>query len=345
MKNFASTVILLLLFYPVFGQSSGRSADGSVFYFNSFQDYRDKNADSAMHYIRLLAADNSYNYLLQDLIHNHFAQSFRKDQEEKIDSVQKTRHKEQVDVSRQTLHLMVADTTQNLVAASRPVYYWVQAQQYEKDTARLHEIANDFINSQLSADDIYTNRVGRYALLIHQIIANNGKLNALSDRFLKITLNKLKQNSVMEGNTDTLSQGMLAKRSWYRYLYAYCNYTLGYRSLENGERKDAGKYLLTAYEYSPDGVDRNYFSSYFYDMFFLLGKEKGTFQDDYIIYLKQDPSNKAEVLDRLLSLSLMDIIFKKELKAYYMDNFPGREPFPVFWRNNINKGLRNAPCS
>lgn len=238
---------------------------------------------------------------------------------------------------------MITDSIQNLVVSATPIYYWTQAQQYENNSSKLNKIANDFIKTQLSNNDIYNNRVGRYALLIHQIVSNNSKLKGLSDKLFRITQNKLKSNPIMQADADTLSGKTLEKRSWYRYLYAYCNYTLAKEVLKTDDKKDADKYFLNAYEFSPDRYDRTNYSSYFYDMFFLLEEEKNTFQMDYINYLKNQSSNREDILNRLLSLSLTDPTFKKELKAYYTDNFPQTETFSAFWQRNINKGLKAAP--
>ncbi len=47
-------------------------------YFNGFQKHKDMSIDSAMYYIRFLAAEDNYNAMLQDLLHNSFALSFQK---------------------------------------------------------------------------------------------------------------------------------------------------------------------------------------------------------------------------------------------------------------------------
>jgi hypothetical protein len=83
MKHVLMAVIFSALFYPLFGQNSNRPIDGPGFYFKSFQEYKDKNSDSAKHYLRRLAANTSYNSTLQDLLHNSFAQSFQKKWEKK----------------------------------------------------------------------------------------------------------------------------------------------------------------------------------------------------------------------------------------------------------------------
>ena len=345
MKKTILTVILFILLSSVYGQDANKNEVWPGEYFNNFQKYSGRNIDSSIYYARLLAANKNYNFMLQDLLHNSFAQSFRRGWETEIkDSVRVLELKKQTALNKQILNRMITDSIQRLVTASMPIFYWAQVQQYENNSSKLKEITNDFIKNQLSSDDIYDNRVGRYALLIHQIISNNTKLKALSNKLFIITQNKLKSNSIMNADADTLSKQALEKRSWYRYLYAYCNYTLANQALKKNNVKDAGKYFLTAYEYSPDKFDRINYSSYFYDMFIILRKEKNSFKNDYVNYLKQYSSNKEDILERLLSSSLIDPTFKKELKTYYIDNFSGREPFSVFWQKNINRGLKIAPA-
>lgn len=332
------------VFFSVWAQdATDKPTVSPNFYFNNFQDYHGKNVDSAMYYIRLLAVNDNYGSMLERLIHDSFAQSFRKISEgERRNLLQEKEFKRKLALRRQILNLMTTDSIQSLAAVSTPVYYWVQAQQYENDASRLEEITNGFIMNQLSADDIYHNRVGRYALLIHQVISRNDSLNVLSDRLLGIVFDKLKWNPALHADTDTGSPEILTQRSWFRYLFAYLNYALASQLLEKENVEEAGKYLLAASDYSPDSVDRGSLG-YFYDMHFLVGKEKHTFQDDYINYLKQYSSDKANILDRLLVLSLTDPTFKKELEAYYISNFSKRESFAIFWRTSINQGLKNAP--
>ncbi|MBK7099210.1 MAG: hypothetical protein IPH58_13800 [Sphingobacteriales bacterium] len=106
-----------------------------------------------------------------------------KDPEQKIEMINRTT------LSKEILNKMVEDSTQALVTFSLPIYYWTQAQQYENNAAKLKKLARSYIKTKLSNDDIYDHKIGRYALLIYQIILNNGKLDKLANNLFKITVN------------------------------------------------------------------------------------------------------------------------------------------------------------
>lgn len=237
---------------------------------------------------------------------------------------------------------MMADNNRNLVNNVTPIYYWTKVQQNENDTGKLIEWTNKFIATELSTNDIYQNRIGRYALLIYQVISQKKELKSLAEQLFKTTINKLKLNQV-NVNVDSASRLVLAKRTWYRYLYAYSNYIQANKALEIGNNKEAGEGFKTAFDYSPDLTDKNNSSAYFYDMFFLLEKDKRTFQDDYLDYLAKHSEDKKRTLSTLLTMALTNPTYKEQLKTFYSINFPDQEGFNDYWMKNSSKNLKNAP--
>ncbi len=79
------TLILLCLFTAVSvrAQTSGPPRESPADYFNDFVNFTQEktfDADSALYYARKLASNEKYAVLLNDLIHNSFAQAFIQDQ-------------------------------------------------------------------------------------------------------------------------------------------------------------------------------------------------------------------------------------------------------------------------
>lgn len=343
MNNILLTGILSsLLYLSSYGQTHNEPKDGPGFYFNRFQDYVDKNPDSALYYVRLLASNPKNTSYLNDLLHNSFAQVFHKIWERSItDSLEKAGLKKRVEIGHLILKGMMADSNQNLVNCATPIYYWTQIQQNENNIKNLIELTNNFTTSQLSSNDIYQSRVGRYALLIYQVISQKKELNKLATRLFATTTSKLKLNQVIV-SVDTASRQILEKRTWYRFLYAYCNYLEATKLIEQGNKEGARNYFKAAFDYSPDLTDNNHLGAYFYDMHFLLEKEMVGFQDEYLEYLKNSGSGKSKMLSTLLTMALVNPTYKEKLRSYYDTNFPNQEPFVNFWQNSISKNLKNA---
>lgn len=343
MNNILLTGILSsLLYLSSYGQTVNSPNNSAIFYSQSFQAYNYSNPDSALYYARLLAANSNYTSFLEDLLHNAFPQVFQKMWERRItDSLEKAGLKKRVEMSHLILKGMMADTNQNLVNCATPIYYWTQIQQNENNIKNLIELTNKFMTSQLSSNDIYQNRIGRYALLIYQVISQKKELNKLATRLFATTTSKLKLNQVTV-NVDTASREILEKRTWYRFLYAYCNYIEATKLIEQGNKEGARNYFKTAFDYSPDLTDNNNLRAYFYDMTFLLEKEIRGFQDEYLEYLKNSGSGKSKILSTLLTMALVNPMYKEKLRSYYDTNFPNQEPFVNFWQNSISKNLKNA---
>lgn len=338
MTRFTLTVLLISFFLTTYGQSDNRPKEGLRSYANSFQSYRDKNVDSSLYFVRLLAADPKYSGTLQILLHNVFAQTFQKKWEEEAkDSLQKIELKKEVAIGLKILEGMVADSNRNLVNSAKPIYFWVKIQQNENNNKELIKLTNEFIKTELSVNDIYPNRIGRYAFLIHQVISKKKELSNLAEILFTTTTQKFKSNP---GNVDSASRPMLEKKVWYKYLYAYANFIKANQLLKQNKEKEAVAYFKTASDYSPDLTDKKSSNGYFYDMYFLFEKEKITFQDDYLSILIKNSKNNKEALATLLSMALANPVYKENLKSFYDSNFPNQEAFSSFWIKSINENAK-----
>lgn len=263
------TLLFPFFFFTANGQETSLPQDNPIAYYNGFQNYRNNNADSALFCLRKLAANSDYSSFVEELVHNFFAYSFRKTREGKTKK-QETAHA--------ILAAMLVDDNRDLRKAARPISYWVQVQD-ENDDQRLSELVIEFRKSYLSGDDIYLNKAGRYAILIYQEIAPKKSMQTLADQLLSQLTDKLKQGQ-LKADPETSPRPLLSKRAWYRYLYAYVNFVQGNALLSANKINEAGAYLKTAFDYSPDLSDYNVQSGFYYDMSFILGKQKLTFQDD-----------------------------------------------------------------
>lgn len=342
-KHYSLITLLLPLFFLTANAQNNLPTEGPAFYFNSFQHYKDKNVDSALFFARKLTVNNNYLPRLEDLLHNSYAQAFLPMWEKKkMDSTKRQLYKNMQASARKLLPAMMADDNPHLKKAVMPIYYWTQVQENENENKRLEELVTEFIKTKLSTNDLYSNRVGRYALLIYQVIAPKKSLQPTTEKLLKSLVDNLKNNQVnADANTP---RPLLAKRAWYRYLYAYLNSMQGNSLLAENKIKEAGPYLKTAFEYSPDIIDINVRSGYFYEVVFLTEKQEVTFRDDYISYLTKHSGDKQETLSALLSTALVNPAMKDQLKSYYNSNFSDQENFTAYWVKSINEKAQKAPA-
>src|SRR6478735_7877999 len=122
---------LVALLFPAFffnakAQLQDLPTEGPGFYFNSFQNYKDHNVDSALYFIRKLAGNKDYQSTLEELIHNSFAQTFLKSIEKQIpesDTMHRKMLMKMQATGRILLPAMMADTNQRLKTTVLPLYY------------------------------------------------------------------------------------------------------------------------------------------------------------------------------------------------------------------------------
>jgi len=307
-------------------------------YFNGFQN--STNVDSSLYFARKLASDPRYSILLQELIHNSFAQEFTKPTQAIIDPVKSEKLSRRLKWSKLLIDKMATDSNRRLAQSVTPICYWIKVQDSEDDINTQRQLTEDFIKEELNQENFYQNRVGRYALLIHQMISNKDALNDLSKQLLGTTTDLLRANQV-KTSIDSASRDVLDKRAWYRCLYAYCNNLEAKSLVAQGKDKEAEKFYRTSFEYSPDLVDNNHQSAYFYDMIFLTGEEEIHFQEEYLTYVQKNNQDKSKTLNTLLDIALLNPKHKERLREFYNANFQEKEKFGSFWMNSINADLKN----
>lgn len=341
-----AALICTILVFNANAQPSNTPTEGPGLYFNNFQHYKNKNADSALYWVRKLASDKSHLDMLQDLLHNSFASIFLKSLESKMPDSNRLKGLLKAKATGRTiLSAMIADNNQDLKNTVQPIYYWVLIQENENDEKRLQELVTEFIKNQLATKDLYTNRVGRYALLIHQIIATRSSLQPAATQLLAQVTNNIKKNQVtVDGSTpEATLRPILTKRSWYRYIYAYINSQEGNTLLSNNMIKEAGPYLKTAFEYSPDMLDINKGRGYYYDNYFLTAQhDEPSFRSEYTSYLVKYSTDKQQTLNALLSTALIYPSTKEQLKTFYNSNFSDKDSFTDYWLKSVNKGAKEA---
>ena len=321
--------------------------EGPGFYFNQFHKFRSYSkdsvtgVDSATYYVKKLAADPKGKYSLESLLHQSFNQSFINwTERKKVTDRQKLIRD---GMARIILQNMADDNSPVLSQSVKPLLLWVQLQENINDATRVKAIANTFITEQLATKDISTHATGRYALLMSKLLKDNTPLQQLADKIFAQTFSKLK-TGLPGVSPDTASRAALDKRAWYRYLLAYCNYVTANKYLAQNNISCAKRFLQSAAYYSPDDFDRNTRSSYFYDMHLLFGKDKESFQEDYIEYLAKYGTNKKESLDLLLSTTLIYPKHKGRLASYYNEYFGREKSFNDYWLDAINKTAKITPA-
>jgi thiol-disulfide isomerase/thioredoxin len=342
-----AALLFTIFLFNANAQPSNLPAEGPGFYFNNFQHYSRTNVDSALYWARMLASDKSHSDLLQDLLHNSFASTFLKSLERKMpDSIKLKRLLQAKATSRILLSAMIADSNQDLKNTALPIYYWVQIQENENNERRLQELVAEFSKTQLATNDLYTNRIARYALLIYQVIATKESLQPAAKQLLIQVTDNIKKNQVtVNGSTpETALRPLLTKRSWYRYIYAYINSMEGNTLLSNNKIKEAGPYLKTAFEYSADMLDITRGRGYFYDNFLLTSQEEPPFRNEYTGYLVKYSTDKQQTLNALLETALIYPSTKDQLRSFYNSNFSDKETFNDYWLKGVNKGAKEAPA-
>ncbi len=333
-------VLCILLFYHAKAQVQNQHHENPGTYFNAFQKhlYDKPNEDSALYCVQKLASNSRYAFLLKELLHNSFSQEFRQKNKESTDTSEINAFNQRLLFSKSLLLKMVSDTNRVLQEAARPIYLFTKAQEDSSNSLALRHLTNDFLSKELSSGDIYGNRQGRYGLLIHSIISKHETLNPLAEKLLLTIRSNLKSYQVKL--TDATSRTELDKRAWYRYLYAYVNH------LEATNTTDSRKKTLllkTAFDFSPDLVDRNHSAAYFYDMIFLVGGKNEGFQEDYLNFLANNSKDKQVVLTALLEAALTVPEYRDRLKAYYNINNSSGTSFKKYWTKAINKKAKAAP--
>jgi thiol-disulfide isomerase/thioredoxin len=341
MKRLIVACLCLLIFPFLINAQVKEIKDSPTAYFNGFQKSTD--LDSSLYFARKLASDSRYAVFLQELLHNSFAQAFIKPYQEVTDPIKKAAFAKRFEWNKLLLSKMASDPNNRLAMAVRPIDFWVKIQESGNVEEKQRQVVVDFLKVGFEGNDFYQNRVGRYALLIHQLISDKPALKDLAQQLLDKTVIYLKSNQV-KTNTDLASRDILGKRAWFRCLYAYSNNIQGKALVSQGKSVEAHIFYQESFEFSPDLVDVNHLSSYYYDMFFLTGKSETSFQEDYLKYVLKYNQDKSKTLSTLLKMALVNPKHKERLRDFYNANFQEQENFAGFWSNSINANLKNNPA-
>ncbi|WP_412466137.1 TlpA family protein disulfide reductase [Pedobacter sp. KLB.chiD] len=314
--------------------------------FNGFQRTNENDPDSALFFLRNLATlePNS----TDELLHNSFAQRFLifsetklfasseflatlKSQHVTIDSARR-KFKEMKQSAYKILAQIKNDPNAELKANAYPILQWVEAQDNLTNSTKLKAIGTEYIRYLNSTTDFYTQRKARYGLLIAKLLYNNNKLRPDADRIIELIYNNLQNHQITEDPT-TVTRPAKEKRAWYRYMFAYCNFITS-QNLKLTKNQKLER-LKLAFSYSPDILDKTFSNAYFYDMIFLFGNEKYSFEEDYLAALGSD----EEKFKTIMVMSMNDPSFKQKAKELYK----GQANFDDYWLSEFNKKFASAP--
>ncbi|MES2371624.1 MAG: TlpA disulfide reductase family protein [Bacteroidota bacterium] len=322
-------------------QETARAKAAPVSYFNKFQEFigKNKNADSAIYCLQVLTSNPKTAANANMLIHDIFAQHFIPVDVTGMDEAKIKQANGERLFAKEILARAMNDTNRLLVNTLRPLYLVTQAQDEKNNTATLGKIVNTFLNTELSADKFYPIKTARYGLMIHQLLSGKAELERSADLLFERIYQQLASSQV--NVTDSSTRTELEKRAWFRYLFACTNFM---RSLQTGEATVTKlSYLKTAFDFSPDLVDKNRRSAYFYDQFFLFPEGKESFKDDYLSALMHSSADKTKVQATLLKMALVDPSYKQNLKEYYQANHAAPANFDMYWMDAIDASTIASP--
>jgi thiol-disulfide isomerase/thioredoxin len=304
-------------------------------YFNNFQRFTNEspNINAAFANVQKLASNPEYEQSATFLIHNSFAQDFV--QRPSDDEAQKVSRAKRRLISRPILDKMVLDTSVLLKQQIQPLFLLIKVQEAANDIEQLARLTEEFINLELDGRDIYRYRAGRYGLNILNVIRRHSELSELSLRLTNKLEASLRQGQVVV--TDSSSRADLDKRAWFRFLFASVNFL---KSEQMTDRRRKETLLKVAFEYSPDLIDKNHQSGYFYDMVMLWGHGKEGFQDDYLQFITAS-TDKKQVMETLLKTALVEPSYKEKLRAVHEELMPGTS-FGDYWKKGIDASAVKA---
>ncbi|ESU26332.1 hypothetical protein FLJC2902T_28150 [Flavobacterium limnosediminis JC2902] len=340
MKHF---IIAGLLFFGICitanSQTNKVNYELSALYNNNFRKfiYNEHNADSAFYYVKKIASDKLLEPSLKDLMHNQFTQSFIKNISEGInDANQINQLNKTIAVSKLVLSKIDTDTTHLLKEVARPIIIWTKIQDNPNDIPLLTNLATEFLTHNLTPSQFYSNKTGRYGLLIYKIINEKPELKPLALKIYNSIKDNLKNNQIAA--TELTSRTELQKRAYYRYLYAFISSNEASTTADPFQKQAL---LKTAFDFSPDFNDKNNQQGYYYDMGFLGGKE--SFEEDYLTFLIKNDSDKKQVLQTLLKTALNEPNYKEKLRQFYTEIYPSDSNFSTFWAESIENKAEPSP--
>ncbi len=306
--------------------------------FNTFTEIN-LNEASALVCIQKLAANKMGYNLLQDLVHNSYAQVvIDRPFPAGMDSAKIKKGIILRDFNKILLATIMQDTSKVLVHMVKPLFIYSKIETAAGNSVQLAALTDQFIKEELSDTDIYSNRAGRYALMIYGRINAIPELKQQSEKLFKIVYDHLEKGQIPI--LETPNRYKSEERGWFRYLYAYANYIQSQQENNLTEKK---AYLKKAFDYSPDLDDNNHKSGYFYDMHLILENGKDSFREDYLAFLTEQASNQDDLLATLVQITLQQPEYKPQLKTAYSKAKGNEAGFAQYWMENVNQNAKAAP--
>lgn len=323
MKKTITTAIAVFVLTSVYAQEQGR-----ISYPNKFQQfvYSVKSEDSAVYYMRMMAANEKmYGTVLTFLVHDSYAQAFNRK-----DDIEGRKYAKSI------LLKAYHDTSRVLTETLRPVYYLVQAQDLQNNIDELRSIVNNFIKTELTPAKLYSQRTGRYGLMIHQLIEKIPALSKEDNLLFEGIATQLSTENIQVVGTSTRPE--MERRAWARNLLATIAYMRSLRAT-GAEQMDL---LKKAYDLSPDLYDNGLKAYYAYDLSFIYPDKETSYKDEYLSKLVSSSGDKTKVLATLLEMTLIDPAYKKNLSDYYQSVNGG--DFNRYWRDAVSRSaVTSAP--
>ena len=312
--------------------------DARIRYTNSFYKFTDSelNADSALFYLKKVESHKLASVRLPNIIHEELAQHVL-NRSQPADTSRANAIRRARASNKLLIAMIMADTNKTIKHITNPLYLFSTIEEHPDDNLKLAELTDRFIRQELSDADVYSNRAGRYALMIYSKINSKNELKPLAEKLLEKVSGYLKSGQIAASEKSTSEE--LDTRAWYRYLYAYANVIKS--AQESGSEKQK-IYLKMAYDYSPDVIDRQHHWAYFYDMYLIFGKEKASFRDEYLGYLMDNATDQNNVVSTLLEIALLQPEYKGQLKAAYLKVKGPQADFPKFWMTSVNNFAQTA---
>lgn len=296
--------------------------------FNKFQRFvQDKNVDSAFQQAQELAGRNVD--LLNNLLHNAFAQSFMPSARNDTASAEKLLRK-----------MYMATGNRPLQQSVYPLFRWVETQNSLNDPAKIRRIVTGFLMAQTRSPEEQGNRIDRYALLIYNLLRQKPAYTALADTLFQQTRERLEHavNGVYYQAVDDRRHRPI--RAYFRYLMAYANHVKAEEAAQKKELVGVESFRKAASAFSPDDNDRLAKSAYFYESAFLSdGQQKADFHQPYVDFLlaKGDTTTAVQTLT---DLALADPGMINLLKAYYAKLPVSGQSFNIYWTRMLNAKLK-----
>jgi thiol-disulfide isomerase/thioredoxin len=339
MKKLILLILSMLFYGSVIAQFNKYAKESPGKYMKGFQEFtvKNPNADSAYYCIQKLNSREEYYRFFEMTMYSDLAQGLILKDLSKLDSMKVIETTKKQVLYQQILGKIIADTSKILVEMTKPMFFLSKIQNSQNNVLESKKLTQEFINTQLLPNLIYTNKTGTFGLLIYRTISKQIALKPLAEQLFAKISSHLKNNQIVI--TDSIKRADLSKRAWHRYMYAYLNFVKANEIKDKVKKKEL---LKIASHYSPDHIDQVN-DSYVYDSYLLFGVEKKGFKDDYLDFIETNNTDKTKILATLLSMSLLEPANKDRLKTYYRKYDSTGKSFDDYWLEAVNNNGKIAP--